>query len=298
MREALMSRAYAQELRGLTERASRGVFATTTLLVGPPLIGKTEILEKVGRTLLCRERRACGVCRSCLNQLTTHPDVFMDDDSSTRSREHLAVLLRRIHERPLLAPSIVVFLWHLDRYTPEALSLLLKSIEDVSGTVFFLMTADILELVPKTLQSRSAVEEIPLLSQEKLAEVLLGLGVPQEECVVLARLSGGRPGLAGRFLQAPDLYARYRTWWNALNDLPTKSYAERARLAQTCASKEDAGELLTLYQSLLRDRLNERHESRSVAALLRRSREALAMVRANLPPALALEFLFFTPVAL
>jgi len=230
-----------------------------------------------------------------------HPDVLrFIPTEDTELRNTVATLLRRLHERPSFAPRLVAFLENVDRYSPAASALLLKAIEDVPTHAHLFLTAESIERVPETIRSRTLVRNLAPLPIRELADALTRSGLPTDVAQTHALLSGGRPGLARRFETHHDLKEQYLRWHHALKQLHALPLAERSALATECDDRDTAEELLNVLQGLLRDHIRAIvhggwQRITAFLPVLRRSREAVSMLRANVPPRLALEYVFFLP---
>lgn len=248
-------------------------FPAALLLVGPPGVGKKTVSEAVARSLL----------QAGESRLEAHPDVVRIEFAEDQVlRETLVRLLRAVHERPMRAPTRVILLPNVDRLSLDASSLLLKSIEDGPLFTKFLLTAATIGRVPETIRSRSHVIELTPVADEELAHGLAAFGYSKPKAREATRLAGGRPGLALRLLSDPNLFERYRSWEVFQSSLET-SFRERSDLASTLDSPDAAEEFICFLQSRLRS-------GRPSLALLRRSREAIAMIHQHVPARLVLEY--------
>ena len=273
---------------------------TAILLTGPPMIGKATLLQHVARFLLCAQDSFCGACASCSLPLDAHPDVLQFIPvEETELKAAVAALFRRLHERPVASPRLVVFIEVIDRLSPAALALFLKAIEDAPRFVHFLLTAESVERVPETVRSRALVRTLAPLSTPELVAELTHAGLPLETAKVHGELASGRTGLARRFETDTALKEKYLDWHRTIQRLGTLSVGERGSVAAALDDREEAAEFLHVLQGVIRDTVrahSERiQELRPLRTLLRRSREATAMLHANVPPRLVLEYVFFTP---
>lgn len=248
-------------------------FPASLLLVGPPSIGKSTIAEAAALRLLAAEG----------SRLEAHPDLLhIEPQEDLAMRGTLVKLLGAVHEHPVRAPTRVILLKGVDRLSPDAASLLLKAVEDGPRFAKFILTAKTRDLVSETIRSRSFVVELKPVPAEELLNGLAERGYPKKEASTIARLAGGRPGLALRLLADSDLRTRYERWETLLSpgDLP---FRERSNAAAALDSPEAAEEFLCFLQSRLRD-------GSGSPMLLRRSREAIAMVRQHVPARLVIEY--------
>lgn len=254
------------------------------IFVGPPQVGRQTLAAAVAA-------RSLGLASA--EEVRRHPDILaVWSADETRWRETVAYLLRGIHTRPFLASRRFVLLPEVDLLSPPAAALLLKAIEDAPAFVTFLLTARTSERVPPTLRSRSFTVEIHPVGTEIIAEALRERGVERGESLEIAHLAGGRPGLALRLAADRAQRQRYAGWAQTLQHSPH----DRARLTSILPSLEDATsaeEFIVFLQGML---ATADWESRGVhaarrALMLRRSLEALALVRQAVPIPLVLQYL-------
>lgn len=237
------------------------------LLSGAPGIGKRTLALSVAGKLF-------GV--STENAIAIHPDVLQlipMEDAAMRDR--LVGLLSHVHARPMRSDVRIILIEDVDRLSPSAAALLLKAIEDAPAYAKFLLTASILDRVVATVRSRSLTRALMPVPEQQLADALRSRGVENSE--ELARLSGGRPGLALRMAADPELLSRYRLWSTALTEPG----------ASTTPLVDDDAEMAQEFFVFLESQLRRGTPS---ASLVRRTREAEAMLRQHVPPRFVVEY--------
>lgn len=257
---------------------------SSLIFAGPPQVGRQTLAAAVAA-------RSLGVASA--EEVRRHVDILaVESADETRWRETIAYLLRGIHTRPVLAARRFVFLQEVDRLSPPAASLLLKAVEDAPAFVTFLLTARTSGRVLPTLRSRSFTIEIHPVGTEIIAEALRERGVERGESLEIAQLAGGRPGLALRLAADRALRERYAGWAQILRH----STQDRARLTGILPFLEDAAEaveFIVFLQGILAaaDGESRRAHAARRALMLRRSLEALALVRQAVPIPLVLQYL-------
>jgi nucleoside-triphosphatase THEP1 len=288
-----------------------GNFPSAVLLAGPPMVGKTTIAEQIARRLLCENSNNCGQCVSCLMRLDLHSDVLQyempqkdSDADETSQRKVLSSLLQRVYQRPVVGKYLVVILKQVDEYNVFTSQVLLKFLEDSPAYVKFIITAGSMDSVLPTIRSRSLVKQVSPLSTQNLKDELIALSrngssmasANNDDTISrVALLSGGRPGLAMRLMADEQLFQRYDQWYGKLFLLSRMTIGERSAFADEIDKQGAAFEIIILLQNIMRENIIASDGEKVMTTALRRSRESAAMIKANVPARLALEYLFFTP---
>jgi hypothetical protein len=288
-----------------------GNFPSAVLLAGSPMVGKTTIAEQIARRLLCENKNSCGQCASCLTGLDVHSDVLQyeppqkDSDADEASqRKVLSSLLQRVYQRPVMGKHLVVILKQVDEYNVFTSQVLLKFLEDSPAYAKFIITAGSLDVVLPTIRSRSLVKQIPPLTAQNLRKELTVLSqnghfmanTGNDDTINrVVVLSGGRPGLAMRLMADEQLFERYKQWYGKLFLLSSMTIGERSAFADEVDKQGAALEIIILLQNIMREKIIASDGGKIMTTALRRSRESAAMIKANVPARLALEYLFFTP---
>ncbi|MDO8512226.1 MAG: AAA family ATPase [bacterium] len=290
---------------------------TSVLLAGPAMVGKSTILDSVAQRIICVDGTICGHCSGCTIGTINHPDVLRLGASEEESlRKGISNLLKRIHQKPVLGKKLIVFLENIDEFYWASSPLLLKALEDAPSFVIFFLTAENLEAVLPTIRSRSMVRYVgpigAIALKEQLSRQFVARGKqvpPSSQTAVndvdlidqIVSLAGGRPGLAIRLFEDSVLREKYGSWRANLLNMPNLTVGERSQFAETIDKAGEGKEVMNLLQSLLRERLAEDAIVKKVRigsfknflGTIRRSREATAMFKANIPQRLVLEYVFF-----
>lgn len=191
------------------------------LLHGAPGAGGLELGLAFAKSLLCEtplmDGSPCGHCPGChLVAAGTHPDLKIvvseyiaelydlpytfDENESTDKKKRSRGL--RIHQFRALSDFVVmtphrggkriVFVYPADRILPEAAASLLKTLEEPSNGLHFILVADDIDGVLPTIRSRSRLLRLTRPTREEaLAWLSTQRGVKEPE-VALA-MAGGSP---------------------------------------------------------------------------------------------------------
>lgn len=270
-------------LEFLHRLARDGRLPAAVLLVGPPGIGKGTAAWSIIAQLVGGRRAGdtAGMERA-------HPDILrVAPQEDTEMRKTLADLLKHVHTHPATARFRPVLVEDVDQLSPPSASLLLKSLEDAPAFAKFFLTAGTRERVPPTVRSRTFIVELRPVPEAELVAALRERGTAPRLATKIARLAGGRPGVAFRMRDNPELLVRYQAWSEVVShaDVSPGRYAD---VISQLSDAHQAEEFLVFLQSQI-------HASCAAArppppAFLRRAREAVAMVRQHVPADLVIEY--------
>ncbi len=258
----------------LRRMVDQGTLPSALLFAGPPNVGKRTLAERLAGALLETSRA------------DAHVDLLLvrvEDDATTR--EMVASLLRQVHTRPVHAKRRVVLLTDVDRLSPAGAALRPKARQDAPPFAMFLLTAAIAERVALTIRSRAILISVRPVATAAVAEALVERGIPLTRAKTVAILAGGRPGLALHLAADDDARERYEMWETLLTQDGAAGASVPAR-AELLEREEQAEEFLLFVQGRLRLAGGRAPHER----LLRRSREAYAMLQQLVPARLVLEY--------
>lgn len=197
--------------RFLLRAVERQRLPQALLFAGPPGVGKRSLMFALTKHLVCRhfepgspeaEKAAGKVSRG------THPDVLVIEPRSA-SGQILKEQVEELHERAWYAPlesTVRVIILH----PVEAMNLysandLLKLLEEPPSALQLLLGAEQPQLSLDTIRSRCALVRCPPVAIEPLAQWLQeNLRCSRQRAQAVARLSGGRPGVALRMFSGED----------------------------------------------------------------------------------------------
>ena len=234
------------------------------LFSGPEGVGKRRTAEALAAALLCSSPAAghpCGTCESCRAfSRGIHPDFFfvvpeaVGKGARSIRIEAMRALGSALARPPELAPRQVALIDDAQRMNEAAANSFLKTLEEPTGDVVFLLVTGMRAALLDTVVSRCL--EIPFgpLALPELSEVLRRHGVEAEEAAALAALANGSAGRA-LALHAEGALRRREEAVSLLARLPQipplSLWAEGKKWG--ALSREEAGEWLRSLRLTLRD---------------------------------------------
>lgn len=253
------------------------------LFTGAAGVGKSTVAREFARLLLCPEGadhstasevEACRSCRRAGNG--NHPDLV---NVEPEGRTSLGVdQARAVVTQSALTPvesARRIFLFEdAGLMTEQAANTLLKTLEEPSAPVTFLLVAESEDDFPPTVASRCRTVHFGRVQEEELTAALFERGIEAEAARVTALVAGGRPGLALHIATNPDV-AAVRQAWLGLPERITPRPGDAFALAEEMLANLDplatdlAGEQPTAE-------LRERAKKRATQSLLAGGLEILA----------------------
>jgi DNA polymerase-3 subunit delta' len=221
-----------QALAQLEHGLETGRLAHAYLITGPRGVGRRTLALQLAQALNCEAEppsgRPCGACRACrLIERGVHPDVRM----VKRAPERKSILLRApsppgpprpyldnvetiqadAQLRPADGRTTVYVILNAEELAEDAANRLLKTIEEPTAFVRFVLTASDRGALLPTIASRCQELRLRPVPRAELTRALVDTGVTDaENAVQLAALAAGAPGWAIQAAATPDLL-RQRT---------------------------------------------------------------------------------------
>jgi len=227
----------------------RGRAPHALLIGGPAGIGKTTLALDLAAGLLCNDpdpdARPCRACRGCrLVERGRHPDLHRltpggpGDQIRIGARERPEDgTVRRLAIDLVLLPveggARVAIVERADRMGDDAQTALLKTLEEPPAGVTIVLCADDEDRLMPTVRSRCARLRLGPVATRDIEAILADGDLADPPVAArLARLSGGRPGLARSLARSADAVAARDESARTLLDLLGQGPATRLAAAR------------------------------------------------------------------
>jgi DNA polymerase-3 subunit delta' len=236
------------------------------LISGPSSVGKLTLALDLARGLLCTGAdgadRPCGICRGCrMVEHGNHGDLHLlapsgagmqikigdDLNPEPGSVRHLISELVLL---PVEGGQRVAVIRDADRMGDDAQGALLKTLEEPPPGTTIVLCADDEERLLPTIRSRCARLRLGIVRAPDVERLLATRGLADAPTAArLARITGGRPGLAVAYAAAPEAVAIRGELTRTLLDLLAAGPAARLSAAKTLQAR--AGDLAQRLEAAL-----------------------------------------------
>lgn len=244
------------------------------LFTGPAGVGKGTLALRFAQALVCANPLSpgefCGECRPCRMTIRQQfPDLTILKAETVGGEMKVDVIRELQHTLSLMpyeANRRIAVLLRFHEANENAQNALLKTLEEAPGKTVLLLTADTAENLLPTIVSRCELIRLrPLAADELSGELENRLTISPDNARLLARISGGRPGLALRLHSDAALGSTRRQWMDELFTLLGENLPQRFEYVDRLvklkrSSKEERDQLrmrlregFVFWQSLWRD---------------------------------------------
>jgi DNA polymerase III subunit delta' len=188
--------------------------AQAYLLVGPQAVGKATVARRFAAGLLGDDERTRRLALA-----GTHPDLTIVEPEGATSLgvDQARDVVTRASMSPVEADRTVFFFPEAGTMTDSASNALLKTLEEPTASVVFILVAESEDDFPPTVASRCRTIHMGRVPQPEIVTGLMALGLSEEEATGVAVVSGGRPGLALALMTQPEVVAFRELWLSIPN---------------------------------------------------------------------------------
>lgn len=203
--------------------------AQAYLFVGPESVGKDFVALRFAAGLLGgrddERARRLALARA-------HPDlrVLEPEGATSLGVDQAREVVARASLAPIEASRTVFLFPDAGSMTEQAANALLKTLEEPTAQVAFLLVAESEDDFPPTVASRCRSIHMGRVPLPAIVDALTARGLSEDEASGVAVVSGGRPGLALALMSQPEV-ARFRELWLAIPARVTPHPGDGQRLA-------------------------------------------------------------------
>lgn len=206
-------------LSGLERDVTENNLAHAYVFAGPPEVGKRTVALTLAHILQC-ENDFCHDCKICtqISKGTHSETIEFRDDGEQLGIDPIRDLIFRLNLTPSARYKIVI-IERAERMTTDATNCLLKTLEEPPPQTLFILTTDsIRELLP-TVISRSRVLGFRICDEDVLFQFLSDkyMDIEENTLRLAVELSLGRPGVAFKVLEDPELMDFYKSLYADLS---------------------------------------------------------------------------------
>lgn len=256
-----------QRVVALLEREVRAP-ANAYLFVGAAAVGKATVARSFAAALLCPEGDPeCNVCRRARGG--NHADLIpvVPDGRATLGVDQVRGIVAQAAMSPVEGARKVFLFEEAGVMTDQAANALLKTLEEPSATTVFLLVAESEDELPATVASRCRTVHFGRVPEPEMVPALAAAGLSDADAEGLARVAGGRPGLAFALAHRPHA-AEFRRLWLSIPTRVTARPGDAQRLAE---------EVLEALAPMIAETVGDEADTDRKARAERRSELALLM---------------------
>lgn len=270
---------HAEALAWLRRALVTERMAHAYLITGPRAVGKRTFALEIAKALNCLAAnvadRPDDVCQHCrLIERNVHPDVRLVKRAPERRQislrpsatpgpqrdyaDNVSFIQADAQLRPVMGRTKVYVILNAEELAEDAANRLLKTLEEPTSFVVFLLTAVERGGVLPTVASRCQEIRLRPAARSELADALVAGGTEPEKATQLAALAGGRQGWAIAAARDPRLFEQEQGYARQLADALGGSRLDRLMRARALSERwyghpEDVRETLRVWMSWWRD---------------------------------------------
>ncbi len=241
---------HEQTIRQLDQLLQSKRWPQALIFVGPESVGKKKIALAFAQTLICelKSQKACGVCGSCIRvakQQSENLRILSTESGTATKKANSKSLIKIEQVRDVLDflslsqknQNRVIIIDDAELLNPQAANALLKTLEEPSDNVFFILITSELNSLMATIRSRAQIIRFKSLSEFDLAQIH-----PKADLWVYKSARGQIEKLksmiqADQVTKRTDLFHFFESFWTQTDFLNQPDwrdqYKERSKAALT-----------------------------------------------------------------
>lgn len=238
------------------------------LFTGAASVGKATVARLFAAALLCpNDDPGCNVCRRARSG--NHSDLVpvLPEGRATLGVDQARGVVSQAAIAPVEGTRKVFLFEEAGAMTDQAANALLKTLEEPTVTTVFVLVAESEQDLPATVASRCRSVHFGRVGEEELVGALRALGLDSADAEGIARVSGGRPGLALSLASQPRV-AEFRALWLSIPGRVTPRPGDAQRLAE---------EVLAALEPMVAEAVGDVEDKERRARAERRAELALLM---------------------
>lgn len=191
-------------------------FVHAYFFIGPAGANKQKTALYFAQSIFCQHNEdftdgiPCLKCDNCKQvSKSIHPDLIQIkrlENNANITIEQIRYLNQRLSMKPLLAKYQVVIIYNVELMTDEAANSLLKNLEEPAPETIFILIANNILTVPKTIISRCQVVRFTSINKQELFNYYLKKNKETNEIDKYFSFSQGLPGFLDNYLQIDDFW--------------------------------------------------------------------------------------------
>ena len=253
----------------LQQHIASGSLRHAYLFSGPGGVGRRTLALCFAQAINCPQPlspgQPCGECRICRQienmQQADLSILQAEQEGGTLKVEQVRELQHMLSLAPYESNYRVALLLRFEEANASAQNALLKTLEEPNPRVVLLVTADDPENLLPTIVSRCELMRLrPMPAEDLAAHLNQKHSVDKEQAELIARISGGRPGLALRLAQDESLLVSRKEYMEDCLNLLGNERIERmlfveklTRGRERAEAKSELRAELSYWLSLWRD---------------------------------------------
>ena len=257
----------------LIHNVRRGHVQHAYIFEGERGVGTLEAAKLFANTLVCENRDGapCTQCSACIMaKAGTHPDIYyvsVPKDKSGITVDQIRAVTADAYTKPYESEKKVYIITDGDKMNEQAQNAFLKVLEEPPQYAVFVILAENHETLLQTIRSRCSVIRFNHVPKKAAAEYLKAHYPENAENIdFLVRYCDGVIGKAEEILSDEGFMPLRKASFEQMENLLSPRLSDAYKIAEFLEeNKDEAGQVLELWQSFLRDIVLIQNDMREIA---------------------------------